>query len=505
MTTYTFSVPVFRNLDGELQSAELGEIKFVLASDLTTFTYSSMRSNPVSGMLDIVQIDRSELYSVDADGADLMAPGVTFGVEEFGRVFWDSLSTETYVYTISRPVGDAYDSYFLRLSGTELPEITTTRQAQQFLDRVVATDSAMDGSGFFAGDPISLATIAGVEITENDVFTTHQALVETGSGRDIVSVLSGSSHEIDGGSGIDTVRFIDGSYSTASVALTGGNLVISHGANDVSARFVELFDFEGDDSFVSMEALRLGATRDAAVDLVGGNFADQYVGGSNHDRLVGNGGSDTLTGGDGRDTLNGGDGADVLNGGGGGYDERDVIYGGAGNDTADGGYGNDLIYGGDGDDMITGGFGSDEVLGQAGNDTLNGSALADFMFGGDGDDFVNGGFGHDLLNGGAGADEFFHLGVSDHGSDWVQDYSAADGDVLVFGDSTASASDFRVQLANTENAGSDAAAEAFVVHRPTGQVLWALVDGADEASINLRIVGLDYDLQFVGPVFDLLV
>ena len=61
---------------------------------------------------------------------------------------------------------------------------------------------------------------------------------------------------------------------------------------------------------------------------------------------------------------------------------------------------------------------------------ITGSALSDVVFGNDGDDFVNGGFGNDLINGGTGADKFYHLGISDHGADWIQDFSRLGGDVL---------------------------------------------------------------------------
>ncbi|MFV0512980.1 MAG: hypothetical protein ACK5MY_05015, partial [Jhaorihella sp.] len=114
------------------------------------------------------------------------------------------------------------------------------------------------------------------------------------------------------------------------------------------------------------------------------------------------------------------------------------------------------------------------------------------------------GFGHDLINGGSGADKFFHVGGSreqmlGHGSDWVQDYSAAEGDVLVFGGS-ATSTQFQVNFTHTANkttgerSGDDDVQEAFVIYKPTGQILWALVDGGGEASINLQIGADTFDL-----------
>ena len=36
--------------------------------------------------------------------------------------------------------------------------------------------------------------------------------------------------------------------------------------------------------------------------------------------------------------------------------------------------------------------------------------------------------------------------------------------------------------------------EAFVIYKPTGQILWALVDGGGQDSINLQIGGDTFDL-----------
>ena len=223
------------------------------------------------------------------------------------------------------------------------------------------------------------------------------------------------------------------------------------------------------------------------------------TGNASANRLEGLDGDDTSNGGDGNDTLIGGEGNDLLIGGDSENDLRDVIYGGAGNDNIDGGYGNDELRGDAGNDSIAGGFGADTVIGGTGDDTLTGSAFGDQIFGGAGDDFINGGFGVDLLNGGADADRFFHIGIADHGSDWVQDYDSVEGDVLHFGIATAAASQFQVNTTHTataagERSGDDNVEEAFVIYRPTGQILWALVDGAGQSEITLQIAGVNYDL-----------
>ncbi|WP_371157993.1 calcium-binding protein [Jannaschia sp. 2305UL9-9] len=243
-----------------------------------------------------------------------------------------------------------------------------------------------------------------------------------------------------------------------------------------------------------IDGLVLEAFTPPPLDLTGTDGEDLLRGGMADDTIDGRGGSDTIEGGDGFDRLIGGLGDDLIFGGATIADLRDLIFGGAGNDTIDGGHGNDELRGDAGNDSIAGGFGADTVIGGAGNDTLTGSAFGDVIFGGDGMDFVNGGFGSDRVNGGADADLFFHLGIADHGNDWIQDYSAADGDVLVFG-GTATADQFQINVAVTASAGDARTSEAFVIYRPTGQIIWALVDGMGEAAITLRAGGVEFDLM----------
>ncbi|SPF78207.1 calcium-binding protein [Pseudoprimorskyibacter insulae] len=226
--------------------------------------------------------------------------------------------------------------------------------------------------------------------------------------------------------------------------------------------------------------------------LMGGGNDSAYTGRGN-DTVAGGDGDDTLEAGDGADTLNGDTGNDVLIGGSSADDLRDVFYAGDGNDFGDGGYGNDLFYGGAGNDTFVGGFGADEILGQDGDDQLTGQALSDLIFGGTGDDFINGGFGFDRLNGGTGADKFFHQGAAGHGSDWIQDYNAAEGDVLFYG-GAATKDDFLVQTASTTGAGSAEVDEVFITHINTGVLLWALVDGADQASLLVKAGNSEIDL-----------
>ncbi|NDW47309.1 hypothetical protein [Ruegeria sp. PrR005] len=64
--------------------------------------------------------------------------------------------------------------------------------------------------------------------------------------------------------------------------------------------------------------------------------------------------------------------------------------------------------------------------------------------------------------------------------------------MLLFGNASASRDQFQVDLAHTRNAEGERAGdkdvqEAFVIYRPTGQIMWALVDGEEQSSINPQI------------------
>ncbi len=297
--------------------------------------------------------------------------------------------------------------------------------------------------------------------------------IDGGAGNDYVSgglgddrIVAGfGSDTIDGGDGSDAVGF-SGVLVGILVDLLAGRSVV---ASDVSM-------------LVSIEGAE------------GTEFADMLIGNSVSNHLQGAGGNDTIHGGDGSDILDGGTGDDFLFGGGSDIDLRDVVFGNDGNDFIDGGHGNDELHGGAGNDTLIGNHGADTLVGNEGNDSLIGSPGSDALFGGSGDDTLNGGFGVDRLNGGSGADAFFHLGIWDHGSDWIQDYSFVDGDTLMLGLTGAVVDDFQVNFSFTQGAGSDESAEAFVINRPTGQILWALIDGSDQAGVLLGIGGRTFDL-----------
>jgi Ca2+-binding RTX toxin-like protein len=327
-----------------------------------------------------------------------------------------------------------------------------------------------------------------------------------GNGDDLIYGNDGSdTFEITAGGG--RVRLADFDLSDEVIHLVGSGFAsIADALAAISRPFtnvsrltfgdgteIDVTHEESSTSPLTEAHFRLGAVvNHQALDGTSGN--DLLSGDTGNDTLRGLTGNDTLRGGDGSDELNGGAGDDFIFGGETSADLRDVIYGGEGNDSIHGGYGNDELRGDAGNDSIEGGFGVDTVIGGDGDDVLTGSAWSDEIFGGNGNDFINGGFGHDRVNGGEGADKFYHLGIFDHGSDWIQDYNAVQGDVLMWGGAAATVDDFQINTADTANAGVDGVSESFVIYRPTGQIMWALVDGDAQSSINIQIAGQTFDL-----------
>lgn len=224
-----------------------------------------------------------------------------------------------------------------------------------------------------------------------------------------------------------------------------------------------------------------------------GTVIENGTTGSGADQLTGNGVANVLQSGDGMDTVQGAAGNDLILAGADGADRHDLVRGGAGNDTVNGGAGNDWVYGDDGADSLVAGQGADTLNGGTGNDTLVCGAWSDALYGGDGNDVLNGGLGHDRETGGAGADHFVHDLSDTVGGDWIADYGAPQGDVLVFSGATATAQDFAVRTV-AAGAGSAAVDEVDIVYTPTGQVLWTLIDGAAQSHIWVQSGAASFDL-----------
>jgi Ca2+-binding RTX toxin-like protein len=134
---------------------------------------------------------------------------------------------------------------------------------------------------------------------------------------------------------------------------------------------------------------------------------------------------------------------------------------------------------------MIGGVGRDMLYGGSGNDVIDGKANGDWIYGGDGDDLIAGGDGTDKLWGGAGADGFvFRTG--DHSFDVINDFSAAEGDYLVYdGASAVSRSDFQVEVRAVHNLGNEATPDLIIRLGTGGPVLWEIVDAGGLGALKL--------------------
>jgi Ca2+-binding RTX toxin-like protein len=273
---------------------------------------------------------------------------------------------------------------------------------------------------------------------------------------------------LDGGAGIDTASYDDGTVGITANLATG---VGSGGdaQSDTLTGIENLSGSQGNDTLVG----NTGANA-----LQGSNGDDVLRGGAGADALDGGGGTDTAsyfdssvgiavnlaavtaTGGDaqgdtltaienlsgsqGNDTLTGSAGANVLQG----WSGDDVLRGGAGADTLDGGAGTDTASyfesslgisvslvtgkgaGGDaqGDSLI----GIENLSGSQSNDGLEGDAGNNVLQGWGGNDALVGGAGKDTLTGGAGADRFYFMAIAESlvgdNADRITDLNRAEAD-----------------------------------------------------------------------------
>ncbi|CAN0215909.1 unnamed protein product, partial [Chrysoparadoxa australica] len=234
---------------------------------------------------------------------------------------------------------------------------------------------------------------------------------------------------IDGGSGQDTLTFVNSASAiTATIANESGTVT-----------------GEGTDTFDEIE------------HVIASSQADTLTDGAGTVTINAGAGNDTIFAGTGDDVYDGDTGTDIL-------DYSNITGGvsvdlsnntatlGAGNDvirdiehvigtsaadtmqakdgesiTLDGAGGDDSIIGMNGDDSIRGGTGNDTIEGGSGNDTLFGEDGDDIITGGAGNDVIRGGIGSDTIEGGEGDDALYGEGGSD---DWVS-YSQATGGVTV--------------------------------------------------------------------------
>lgn len=265
-----------------------------------------------------------------------------------------------------------------------------------------------------AGDGFDMLTtsLASYTLPLNVEIFEQAATVQTMNGNaqdNIFRVTDHSQATIDGGSGIDTLSFLELQHGVSINLASGGG-----DASGIVLTSIEHYQLTMlNDVFVAAPG---GSWVDESVGddyFYGGSGADTAYGGANVDVLVMGAGDDIADGGDGQDYLFGGDGNDTLYGGTSGVD---VLNGDAGNNiyytSIQGGYvydgaGAGLAYGGAGNDIFVMDAGNDVAYGGAGQDYFYMSSGDDQMYGGAGVDVMVGQGGNDTFEGGADVDYFF--------------------------------------------------------------------------------------------------
>ena len=419
--------------------------------------------------------------------------------------------------------------YYIRLAGDPLPgpvpadfiDSGTFRQTPSWLppphaDQGLRIGAAIDLGSLAAAERLEATVGAGGAVPllapvdgGSVIGTQGDDLIFGGPGDDSLegsvgadTIFGGAGDDrLDAGGGGAVVQGPGGWPQTSGARIEGG------AGNDTihgGAAHDWLFGGDGDDEIHAGPADPAAAGNARGLlgsNLWGGAGDDTLIGGSGNDILRGDGGDNLLIGNGGRNALEADTGNDRIFAGALG----DTIRSGAGDDTIHGGAGADQIYAygssgitGDGDNLIFGGGGNDTIDANNGRDTIAGGVGRDLIHGRGGDDFLNGGWGNDTLSGGGGADRFFHAGVAGHGTDWVTDFGV--GDQLVLGGNPYANPDlFQVNFAHAANpnlSGAGDVMEAFVILRPTGQILWALTDGAALDGVTIRTPQQVWDLTF---------
>ncbi|MGD9916430.1 MAG: M10 family metallopeptidase [Paenirhodobacter sp.] len=348
-------------------------------------------------------------------------------------------------------------------------------------------------SGYMSEVYAAIATgTTNSDIGSNDVALT----IYDSGGRDTIDVSFSSANQV---LNLNPTRYSDIDGLIGNLGIARGTVI----ENGITG--------SGDDRIIGNGARNLLNAGSGNDYIAGGNGSDTLLGGNGDDTLVGGNGDDSLRGGNGSDVLSdvdgsnrfdGGAGSDTMTGGagddvmiGGGDDatsgdRSDRISGEDGSDSIVGGYGNDVIRGGNDNDTIYGGLGKDRIFGDSGNDRLYGGTNTDVINGGAGNDIIYGQSGNDSLTGGSGADRFVHSGLASDGTDWITDYSGAQHDVLIL--RTGNINDIQVEWVN--NGGDAGVLDANIVNGATGDVLWCVLDAADQDHLYLNVGSTTYDL-----------
>lgn len=247
-------------------------------------------------------------------------------------------------------------------NGTGISESVTGGVTDDTVNGLAGDDTLDGGSGgldsLFGGDGNDLLFIR----TDDSGYG--------GIGDDILSVGGDQPAVLDGGIGIDSLRF-EGGYDITGVTLTSIEQLFCYFGGLLTATQLGSFALVSgyNSAFTSASVtltqggtanITLSATLTASFALTGSAEADILTFDPAYLATItvyGNDGNDSITTASGNDSLRGDAGNDTLSG----LD---------GNDTIDGGLGKDLMIGGNGNDTIIGGIG-DTLNGGAGDDLLS--------------------------------------------------------------------------------------------------------------------------------------
>jgi Ca2+-binding RTX toxin-like protein len=249
-----------------------------------------------------------------------------------------------------------------------------------------------------------------------DAGANGRMLGEAGNDRIFASL---GQEQMDGGTGIDTLDYVNTSTGV-SVDLLSGATSGDVAAGDTIAGFENVSgSFRGD-------------------VLAGNDGANPLEGQGGDDLLFRRGGNDVLVGGAGADTLDGGSGSDTADYSRSGAQVNvllDIGVGQGGDAQGDTFTGVESAVGSAFSDALIGNAGANTLNGSDGIDLLDGNAGNDRLLSGAGADSLGGQQGLDELTGGTGADRYFFISTSDSAvaagtRDVIHDFHRAEQDVL---------------------------------------------------------------------------
>jgi Ca2+-binding RTX toxin-like protein len=325
--------------------------------------------------------------------------------------------------------------------GDSFREIGVAQELGVFTSQGTNWNASMVTQNFAtSGSAVFVTGVIYNDTTNNDFYDIGEGVggvaINAGTGADTSSAAGG--YEIASSAGTRTVTL--GGVSL-SLTLTNQN--------------VKLDLVNGNEVFTSTSVTLLGGAVSATLLGIGNAT---LIGSGAAERLTGNAGNNTLDGGAGADSLFGEGGNDILV-----FDAADLtagaVQGGSGIDTAInadattaisfdmGGRSIEAYFGSEAAEVISAGSmttgayvelrgGNDLFWGSNHGDFVLGEAGVDVLYGNGGNDILVGGAAGDWFQGGAGGDTFRFVATSDSalatGSDYITDFSSAEGDKLDF-------------------------------------------------------------------------